>query len=267
MIPMLFEWNWLVLLVLAGLSFGILSPVISGRRMMFLAAAMPHSALLSAVLGIPLSILYGLSPSEWAIIIGTPLPLFIYILERKGVSEDTATSVYVAATASLSVALIYYVLTNYPLQTSLWSYILGDPLLSTWSDVLLAGFITLLLLVLLTPFLREQILLGVDRDFAVSTGIRAELYDIVFLLLLSLSSIGFMRTVGYVLEHVLILLPSSLALLVSRSGRQVVLYSVTAAVTSAVIGLLIGVSLNLQVSASVGLVLLTGYIIAIAAKR
>jgi ABC-type Mn2+/Zn2+ transport system permease subunit len=264
---MLFEVRWLILITLAGLSFGVLSPIVTARRMMFLAAAMPHSALLAAVLGIPLSVAFGLSPSLWAIIIGTPLPLVIYAIERKGVEEDIGTSVYVAATASLSVALIYYVLTKYPLQSSLWSYILGDPLLSTWSDIYLVSAITVMLLLLLVPFMREQILLGVDRDFAVSSGIHASLYDIVFLLLLSLSSIGFMRTVGYVLEHVLVLLPASAALLVSDSGRKVVVYSITFAVLSAIIGLLVGVSLNLQVSASVGLILLVLYVFAILYRR
>ncbi|MCE4614080.1 MAG: metal ABC transporter permease [Desulfurococcales archaeon] len=264
---MLFEIRWLILITLAGLAFGVLSPIVTARRMMFLAAAMPHSALLAAVLGIPLSVEYGLSPSLWAIVIGTPLPLIIYALEKKGIEEDVGTSVYVAATASLSVALIYYVLTRYPLKSSLWGYILGDPLLSTWNDIYLVLAITVLLLVLLVPFMREQILLGVDRDFAVSSGIHASLYDIVFLLLLSLSSIGFMRTVGYVLEHVLILLPASVALLISNSGRNVVLYSITAAVLSAITGLFLGISLNLQVSASVGLVLLVVYILAIVWRR
>lgn len=264
---MLFEIKWIILVILAGLAFGVLSPVVTARKMMFLAAAMPHSALLAAVLGIPLSVAYGLSPSIWAIVIGTPLPLIIYVLEKKGVEEDIGTSVYVATTASLSVALIYYVLTRYPMESNLWSYILGDPLLSTWNDIYIVSIITLLLLALLAPFMREQILLGVDRDFAVSSGIHASLYDIVFLLLLSLSSIGFMRTVGYVLEHVLILLPASLALIISNSGRKVVLYSITAAVLSAIIGLFVGISLNLQVSASVGLVLLASYVLAIAWTR
>ncbi|MCE4607204.1 MAG: metal ABC transporter permease [Desulfurococcales archaeon] len=264
---MLFEIRWLILITLAGLAFGVLSPIVTARKMMFLAAAMPHSALLAAVIGIPLSITYGLSPGLWAIIIGTPLPLIIYALEKKGVEEDVGTSVYVAATASLSVALMYYVLTSYPMESSLWSYILGDPLLSTWSDVYLVTIITVALLALLVPFMREQILMGVDRDFAVSSGIHASLYDIIFLLLLSLSTIGFMRTVGYVLEHVLILLPASLALLISKSGRDVVLFSITSAVLSAIIGLLLGISLNLQVSASVGLVLLIGYILAIVWRR
>ncbi len=260
---MLFDVRWLLLMLGAGIVFGLLSPVVTARRMMFLAAAMPHSALLAAVIGIPLYASYGLDPGVWAVIIGTPLPLIIYLLERRGVDEEVATSVYVAGTASASVALIYYVLTRYPMKASLWSYILGDPLLSSWGDVRLSLAITILVLVVLTPFLREQILLGVDRDFAVSSGIRSAFYDVSFLLLLSLSTIGFMKTVGYVLEHVLILLPSSIALLLARSGKQVVLYSFSLAVVSAVAGLFTGLYLNLQVSASVGFVLLALYVLAL----
>lgn len=258
--------RWIIVMVSAGLAFGALSPVVAARRNYFLASALPHSALVAALAGVPLSYSLGLNPSLWAILLSIPLIYIIMILEKAGVDVEIATSVLVAATASLSVALIYLVLTSYPVSTSLWAYIIGDPLLATWNDTLITGVIALLVALALLPFMREHVMIGVDRDFAATSGLRLNLYDAVYYAALAIAGVGMMKTVGFVLEHVMILLPASIAVNTGRSGKEAASIALVSAVGSGITGLAVALYTPIPPSAGAGFVLLAAYLAALALR-
>ncbi len=257
---MLLEPRWFVVVGAAALAYGSLSPVVSARRLQFLAASLPHGALLATVLGIPLSSITGLPPSLCALAVGIPLTYMVVILVRRGVPEETATSVFVSFTASASIAAIYLVLTRYPSETSLWSYIIGDPLLVTWRDTAYAAAVSAIVVAMTLPFMREHVLLGLDRDSARLTGLRASLYDYMAYTALALAAIGLIRVVGFVLEHVLILLPAAVATNFSKSGAETVYNSVASAVAAGMAGILLAAILGQNPSAMVGFLLLAFYL-------
>ncbi len=257
---MLLDPRWFIVVGAAALAYGSLSPVVTARRLQFLAASLPHGALLATVLGVPLSRATGLPPSLWALVVGIPMTYMVVVLVRRGVSEETATSVFVSFTASASIAVIYLVLTRYPSETSLWSYIIGDPLLVTWKDTAYAVAVSAVVVAMTLPFMREHVLLGLDRDSARLTGLRAALYDYMAYTALALAAIGLIRVVGFVLEHVLILLPAAVAANVSRSGAETVYNSVASAVAAGTLGVLLAAVLGQNPSAMVGFLLLAFYL-------
>lgn len=252
--------RWVLIMLFTSLTYGVLSPVAAARRMYYFASSLPHSALLATVIAYPLSAVLGGEPFLWALVTGVPLSYIVVLLLQRGVSEEIATAVFVSFSVSASVAAIYYVLTNFPVRESLWSYIIGDPLLASWHDVVYALTVSLLSLALLIPFYSRQVLIGVDRDFVVLSGIRIKLYDYLFATSLSLATIGLLKVVGFVMEHVLILLPASIALNLARSSSQALLISLAVSSSASILGLLLAVALNQVPSATVGFVLLAAYI-------
>ena len=253
--------RWIIVMVSASLVYGFLGPVVAARRLYFLASASPHAALLSAVLAIPLARIIGIGGEYlWAIVIGIVLIYFVGYLVYRGVDPDTATAVFVAFTASSSVMAIYYVLTHYPIETDIWAIIVGDPLLASWESAFLALAILLVISLAILLTHRENICLGVDRDYVRLAGVNIRVYDLIVFTLLAVATVALIRIVGFVLEHVLVLLPAAIAVTWSKSARQALLTSITVSLIAGLTGLYLAVQLNQAPAGTTGLILLAVYL-------
>ncbi len=260
--------KWTLIMVIAALTYGFLSPVIAARKLYFLASASPHSALLAAVLAIPLARFIGVIDEYFcAIILGLFLTYIVGYLIYKGVDPDTATATFVAFTASASVLAIYYVLTSFPIETNIWAVIVGDPLLAGWDDVFYAFIIALTTITLVILTCREQICIGIDKDYVRLAGVNVKVYDWILFTLLGLATVALIRIVGFVLEHVLILLPAAIATTVSESAKGAMYLSIISSLIASILGLHLAVFLGLAPAGVAGLSLLTLYLVAILIKR
>jgi len=260
--------KWTLIMVIAALTYGFLSPVIAARRLYFLASASPHSAMLAAVLAIPLARFIGVIDEYfYAIILGLFLTYIVGYLIYKGVDPDTATASFVAFTASASVLAIYYVLTSFPIEANIWAIIVGDPLLAGWNDVLYALIIASITITLVILTCREQICMGIDKDYVKLAGVNVKVYDWVLFTLLGLATVALIRIVGFVLEHVLILLPAAIATTVSESAKGAMYLSIISSLIASILGLHLAVFLGLAPAGMTGLTLLTLYLVAMLTKR
>ncbi len=259
---------WVAVMVSAAIAYGTMSSIVAARRLYFLAGASAHSALLAAVLALPLASYLGLlSERAWAILIGLGLIYSAGYLIHRGVDPDVATSIFVAATASASAIAIYYILTRFPMEAELWAIMVGDPLLASRSEAIYALAVAGITAAAVRITYKEQICIGLDREFARLSGIRTWAYDLLAFTLLGLITVSLIKVVGFVLEHVLLLLPSAIATRVSRSSEAVLLTSLAVSITAALVGLHISVLADLSPAGVVGLILLGAYIACLAARR
>jgi len=254
--------RWLILIILTSLTYGNLSALVSAKRLYFLASVTPHSALLAVILAVITSNTLGLlNDYLWATVIGCSLLIVVGYLIYRGVNADIITSLYVASTASLSVLLMNYVLTNYKLTYSLWSIILGDPLLTTWMDVLAVAIVALLTEVITLTTIKYHIYSGVDLDFLKLSRGYGLAYELLFYLLLGISSVALIKVTGFILQHVLILLPAITAARVCSSSRCTYILSIIVSTTAGVLGLVIAILANTSPSGSIGAILISIYLI------
>lgn len=259
--------RWVVVVASAAVAFGALSAVVSARKLYYFASSLPHAALLAAVLGYPLAAWLGGDPLVWALAVGVPLSYGVVYLVERGVEEDVATAVFVSFSVAASVAAIYYVLTHFSLSTSLWSLVIGDPLLASWRDAWWAVGLGCFVAAAVLLSYREQVVIGVDRDFAATAGLRVRLYDYLVVTALAVASIGLLRAVGFVVEHVMILLPSAAAVNVSDNSVEALGVSLLASVFAGLAGLLAGVALDVAPSAAIGFILLGVYMASLWARE
>ncbi|RLI07374.1 metal ABC transporter permease [Candidatus Bathyarchaeota archaeon] len=259
---------WVAVMVSAALAYGLMSSIVAARRLYFLAGASAHSALLAVVLAIPLAELLGLMDERsWALLMGLLLIYAVGYMIHRGADPDVATSVFVAATASASSLAIYYVLTRFPTEAELWAIIVGDPLLSSQQDAFYAlGVASLTALAVILTY-REQVYIGLDREFMRLSGVRTWAYDLLVFTCLGLVTVSLIRVVGFVLEHVLLLLPSAVATRLVKSSGEVLLASTSISLAASLLGLLLAVSVDLSPAGIVGLVLLTAYLSSLLAGR
>ncbi len=260
--------RWFLTVITASLIYGNLSVLVAARRLYFLSAVTPHSALLAALISVVISNVTGVhNDFLWSVLISCFLMLCVGYFTNKGYSTDIVTSAYVALTASLSVTIMNYVLTSFRVNYSLWSVILGDPLLTTWDDLFLASLIAPLTITLTFLSLKYHLYAGVDLDYVKLVGMHSRLYDYIFFLLLGVASVALIKVTGLILQHVLILLPSIIAVRLAESCRMAYAASLTVSILSGVLGLQIAILINISPSGMVGLTLIVIYIISLVLVR
>ncbi len=258
--------KWAIVVLSASIIYGALSTLISARRLYFLSAASAHIALLAVVLAIPLSKLI-LNEYIWAVIIGLILLYAVGYSIHKGMDEDVATAIFVSLTASLSVIAMYIVLTKFSIGYNLWVVILGDPLLASWTDVYYAVLVAVITLTATILTYREQVCIGIERDCAVLSGINVRLYDWLLYTLLGIATVAMIKIVGFVLQHVLILLPSAIAMLLAKDSKSMLFISVFISILSGLLGLQISILINQAPSGVIGLLMFGIFALAFVAKR
>ncbi|MEM1509109.1 MAG: metal ABC transporter permease [Thermofilaceae archaeon] len=255
--------RWIIVVIGSTAAFSSLSPLVHARRFSFFAASLPHSALFSIAIGYLFSAALGGHPMTWALVFSIPLACLLVFFIHRGVSEDSATSAFITFTVSGSVAAVYYVLTSFPAQVSLWSYILGDPLLTGWDDAWTVAAVGAVTVATSAFIYYKQVLIGLDRDFSALSGVRVSLHDYVLAILLTLSSVSLLKAVGFAIEHIVILLPATVATRVAKSAKEFYVSSILLALVASIIGLLLSILLNLAPAATFGFVLLALYLVSL----
>ena len=263
----LYDVKWVLVFVCAGLSYGVLSSLVAARRLYFLAGASPHAALLAAVLSIALTSITGINTYFWALLLGVALLYIAGFMIYRGLDADVATSIFVSLTSALSVIAIYFILTSFRYSADVLSIIVGNPLLISWFDTvfLIALTFAIVLPILLTYY--ENVYLGIDREDAITSGSKLWIYDLITFTALALATVGIIKVVGFVLEHVLILLPGSIAIISSRNSKEALLTSLIVSLSMALLGLDMATILNIAPSGMVGLLLLIIYVMTLLLRK
>ncbi|MEM0026033.1 MAG: metal ABC transporter permease [Zestosphaera sp.] len=262
------ELRWLLTFTSLGLIFGFLSPVIAARRLYYLSAAAPHSTLFSIALSL---IVTGTSWSNnyyvVAVAVSVLLMFGVSYMVRSGLDPDVATSVFVAGTTASSVLILYYVSVNYRMTYSVNALILGDPLLISYNELVMLSLTSIMTATLVITTFRENVCAGVDIDLLKLSGVKLALYDLVPYFLLGLASVVLLRLVGYVMSHVMILLPSLISINLSKRACETLAHSVGLSTISALSGLMLSTYLNISPSGSVGLLLTLIYLVTFIMRR
>jgi zinc transport system permease protein len=216
--------------VIAGLSasiaFGIIGTYVVSRRISYIAGAISHSAL--AGIGASLFLqaklnaawcdpLYGaiLVALLSAIIIGA---VSLYARER----EDTAIS----AIWSVGMAAGLLFLAKTPGYIDPMSYLFGNILLISGSDIILILLLDLLIVVLGILFYNQFLAVCFDEEFARLRGLRVDFIYFLLLGLTALTVVLLINVVGIVLVIALLTLPAAVASFYTRRLWQMMLLSI-----------------------------------------
>lgn len=254
--------------LLSSLVFGSISPLIAARRLYFLAVEVSHIALLAVALSIVLANTTPINNEVlWAIALGIIMIYMVGLAIHRGIDPDIITSVITAASVSGSVIAIHLVLTRYRVNYSLWSLILGDPLLVTRRDLYTLIIITAIVVTISVLTYKVVIYVGVDRDSAMLTFRNIGIYEFLFFTSLGLASIALLRIVGYVIEHILILFPALISMNLVEGGRRVMVMSIYVSVISTLLGFILSLKINIAPAGAIGLTALSIYIFSLVVGR
>lgn len=238
--------------LLAALIVGVLCAVIGCyvvlRSMAFLGDALAHAILP----GVAIAYLLGGSLLLGALVAAVVVALGIGVISRRGtIKEDTAIGILFAAALALGVALISSIRT-YAVDLShiLFGNVLGVSPDDLWVMVILGAGILAVLITLYRPFL----VVSFDPILARTLRLPAEGLRSLLLVLLAVTIVVSMQTVGIGLVAAMLVTPGAAAYLLTRRLPVMMVIAALIGGFSSLAGLYLSYYLNIVSGAAIVLV-------------
>ncbi|NTW37523.1 MAG: metal ABC transporter permease [Syntrophobacteraceae bacterium] len=235
--------------LVASLMVGILCAVIGCyvvlRSMAFLGDALAHAILP----GVAVAYLLKGSLFVGALAAALLVALGIGLLSRQGsIKEDTAIGILFAAALSLGIALISTAKTY---AMDLTHILFGNVLGVSSGDLWLTAGVGLLVLAVIVLFYKEFLVISFDPVLAATLRLPAELLRTLMLVLIALTIVVSLQTVGVGLVTAMLVTPAATASLLTRRLLSMMAISAAVGGLSAVIGLFLSYHVNIASGAAV----------------
>lgn len=229
--------------LLAAVMVGILCSVIGCyvvlRSMAFLGDAMAHAILP----GIAIAYLVNGNLTVGALVAALIIALGIGFFTRQGaIKEDTAIGILFTAALALGVALISTIRTY---AVDLSHILFGNLLGVSPSDLALIGGIALLVLVTVLACYKQFMVISFDPVLAATLRLPTELLRNLMLVLLALTIVVSMQTVGVGLVAAMLVTPPATAYLLTRRLSSMMIISAGLGGVSSIIGLYVSYYANI----------------------
>lgn len=246
--------------LLASLLVGVLCAVIGCyvvlRSMAFLGDALAHAILP----GVAIAYIMGADLMIGALVAAVFVALGVGFITRSGVvKEDTAIGILFAAALSLGVVLISSIRTSAAdLSHILFGNVLGVSPQNLWITAGITVGVLAVLVVLYRPFL----VISFDPVLAATLRFPREVLRNLLLVLLSLTVVVSMQTVGIGLVAAMLVTPGATAYLLARRLPRMMLIAAGLGALSSVIGLYLSYYANVASGAAVVLVATAFFLLA-----
>ena len=212
------------------------------RRMSFFADTMAHGTLLGVAIAGALSLPLWLGVTFLAFL----LVGILWVLHDPRLPNDALLALCSATLLCSGLMFIQHIPS---LRPELLSYLFGDLLQISWSDLPMFALVIIAALAVLYKNWQAQIQIAIDPDMAVSEGVNAKWQRLVFMLLLALFTVLALRAVGSLLMGALLVIPALTARLLANSPKQMVVW----AFVIAQIGISVGLWSSAGLDTSTGL--------------
>ena len=250
-----FEWaqydfmkNALLGVLLVTPMFGILGTMVVNNKMSFFSDALGHSALT----GIAVGVMFGINNTLVSMLAFSILLTIaiINVKNAKTASVDTIIGVFSSSAVALGIVILSYNggFNKYS------SYLIGDLLSISESDILMLIISFIAVLVIWITCFNKFLLVSINHTFAKSRGINVKLYEYIFTILVAVIVTISIQWVGILVISSMMILPAAAARNISNNIRQYHIYSVLIAVTSGILGLFLSYHFGCATGATIVLI-------------
>jgi ABC-type Mn2+/Zn2+ transport system permease subunit len=202
-----------------------------------------------AACGIAVAMLVGLPPFLGAIFLALAgVAVLAMPFESRRIPRDAVLGVLFVAASSLSVLLVSG--SGHGLQ-EIKSLLYGDLILTTPADLRVIGAVLIPSLAYLLLFQRPTLYAFLDREAATVLKVRPGRWELAFFLLLGLVVAVASKVAGTLLVFCYLIVPPTLALLLSRRLRTVMLLAAAIAASGTVAGLCISFRADLPTNQTI----------------
>ena len=228
--------------LIAGIGIAIvtgpLGCLVIWRRLSYFGDTLSHSALLGVTLAYAFSINISLSVF---IISGTVALLLLSLQKRTKLAGDSLLGLLAHSTLAIGLVLIGFLSS---IRFDLMGLLFGDILAVTVEDILVVWFGGLVILGILFYIWKSIFASTVNYDLASAEGMKPDVSNIIFTLLLAGVIALSIKMIGALLITGLLLIPAATARSLSSSPLQMIILSILIGIISVVMGLFSSLELN-----------------------
>ena len=240
-----FMQHALLACILASIGCGIIGTYVVARRIGFMAGGIAHTVLA----GMGIAYYLNGSPLLGALIAALISGILIaWISLRWKQSED----ILIAAFWSVGMAIGIIFISRTPgYSVDLMSYLFGNILLISRTDLYLMLCLDIVLIVIVLTFYKQFLATIFDEEFASIRGVNTEYFYILLLTLIALTVVLLIQIVGLILVLALLVLPAASASQFVHTIKRMMLLSVALCLLSTVFGLSLSYQPDLPAGATI----------------
>lgn len=229
----------------ASIACGIIGTYIVTRRLVFISGGITHASFG----GIGIGLYTGISPILGAAIFSVLSAFGVeWLSKRKDMREDSAIAVF--WTFGMAVGIIFSFLAP-GFTPDLSTFLFGNILTITLSDIWMLAILSLVLIGFFTCFLTTIIYIAFDREYAHSQRIPVRLFEYILMMFIALTIVACLRMIGIVLVISLLTLPQMTSNLFTHSFKKIIFMSIGIGFMSCIGGLLLSYQLQVPSGASI----------------
>ncbi len=243
-----FFTNGILVATIAGALCGLLGVFVVLRGLSYIGHGLSHSvfggAAASAVMGLNYFVGAGIWGITSGIIIGR-------IARRRLIGADAAIGVVTTASFAMGLALLNrYGQAKKSIEAVLFGSVLGVQTV----DIIAVSVVAILTAVLVFGLYRHLLFATFDPEVAQVSGVRVSWVEALLMGMLSLTILVTMRVIGTLLISALLVIPASVARMLTNSFSRMLWISPLIGATSAFIGMNLSYHLDTSASATIILV-------------
>ncbi len=247
--------------LLASIGCGTIGAYVVIKRIGFVAGGIAHTVLA----GLGIAYYLGAAPIHGAIIAALLAAVLIGWIKLRWRQEE---DVLIAATWSVGMAVgILFIARTPGYAVDLTSYLFGNILLVSGTDLVLMAVMDVLIICAILLFHRQFLATAFDEEFARLRGVNVEFFYIFLLCIVALTVVLMIQIVGLILVMALLVLPAAAAAQFVTSVTRMMLLGVALSVLVTSLGL--GVSFATDLPTGATMVVAAGmlYAAALTARR
>lgn len=248
--PFEFEFfrNGILVATLAGTLCGILGVFVVLRGMSYIGHGLSHAVFGGAAASAVMNINYFIGAGFWGVTSGV---IIGRIARRKLIGADAAIGI--VTTASFAIGLV--LLNKFgQAQKSIEAVLFGSVLGVHTIDIIAVAVVTLGVIVLVVALYRSFLFATFDPEVAQVSGVRVALVEALLMAMLSLTILVTMRVIGTLLISALLVIPASVARMLTNSFAKMLWIAPTVGGVSAFVGMFLAFHFDTSASATIILV-------------
>ncbi|EAD2050630.1 metal ABC transporter permease [Listeria monocytogenes] len=251
MIATLLQYDFIRNTFIVGLVIGIVAPLLGSfivvRKLSLMADALSHVTLGGIAVSLFLSKTYLLLAALNPLYLGFGFSVVGSLLMEKLRTvykhfEELAIPIIMSAGMGFSV--IFISLAN-GFNTDLFSYLFGSVSAVSRTDMITIVVTAIIVFIVILSLYKELFLLSFDEEYAKVSGLKAKVFDVIFMVLVALVIASSMRIVGILLVSSLMTLPVAAAIRIAKGFKQTILLSILFGEIAVIGGLFTAYYLNL----------------------
>tara|TARA_Y100001956_G_scaffold82951_1_gene107195 strand:+ start:1592 stop:2422 length:831 start_codon:yes stop_codon:yes gene_type:complete len=251
----------LIVAVSVGLMLPLLGSYVINRNLGFMGDAIAHASLPALVFGLLIGVNILIAAIPAAILLAL---LLGYLINKSNIGEDTAIGIIFSSFFALGFILLS-IFKNIALNVEdlLFGQILG---VSSF-DVSITLILTTIVIITSFILYKQFLFISFDPKGAKVAGIKVNLFNNIFLVLLSLAIIAALQSVGIILVLSMLITPAAAAKLIIKSFPNTIITGAIFGITASMSGLYLSYYLDFPSGPSMALTATLIFIIVWILKR